>query len=381
MLYIFLPAGLSFLIGLGIGSHDFLPTQRGKSPDPPGQYTVPLSTFRLPDSISFCGEKVPLEIPDVRRRMEWAFYTQFSDGQIILDLKRSGEYFPYIEEKLQDMGMPSDLKYLPVAESALRNLVSDMGAAGIWQFTRGAAVHYGLTVNDYVDERYNFHKATIAALKYLSDLHARFGTWSLAAAAYNMGSNGLAESINYQHADSYYDLYLNDETSRFVFRIVALKQIMSHYKEYGFDLTPEDFYQPPETRLVVVTSIPNVASWSLSQGSNYKEVKELNPWISGGILPFGTWAVELPEYAQPILFTSPSSSEQGMLSSPDTLSVPPTSRVVAYVVKIGDTLDRIAARFGVSVSDVARWNNLSYRGFIRPGQKLLIHVDQQESQR
>ncbi len=149
-----------------------------------------LSTYRIPDSLSFCGERMPLEVPDVRRRMEQAFYIELSDAQIILDLKRSSRYFPYVEEKLSEMNLPEDLKYLAVAESALRNLVSSKGAAGIWQFTPETARRYGLKVNYFVDERFNFTKSTDASLRYLSDLHSMFGTWTLAAAAYNMGMNG-----------------------------------------------------------------------------------------------------------------------------------------------------------------------------------------------
>ncbi len=376
---IIVPAAITFVAGIGIGSNGFSFAQKSKDSDPPGRYVVPLSTYRLPDTMSFCGERIPLEIPDVRQRMEWAFYIDFDDGQIMLDLKRSTEYFPYIEQKLRDMGMPQDLKYLPVAESALRNLVSSRGAAGLWQFTPDAARHYGLIVNGYVDERYNFRKATVASLKYLSDLYARFRSWALAAAAYNMGSSGLTANINYQHVDNYYDLYLNDETSRFVFRIVALKQIMSHYKQYGFDLTPEDFYPPPDTKLVVVTSISDLSSWARGEGSSFKEVKELNPWIVGRILPYGTWEVELPKYAQPLIFTSPAPTQQTILQQPDSSGTGTAKREVTYVVKRGDSLDRIAAEFGISVSDLIQWNDLTDRGYLVAGQKLIILVQHSDT--
>ena len=335
-----------------------------------------LSTYRIPDSLNFCGERMPLEIPDVRERMEQAFFIELSDAQIILDLKRSTRYFPYIEQKLRDMNMPIDLEYLAVAESALRNAVSGKNAAGIWQFTPDAARHYGLRINEYVDERFNFRRETDAALKYLSDLHSRFGNWTLAAAAYNMGTNGIKSSLDYQMVNNYYSLYLNDETFRFVFRIVALKQIMSHYTSYGFDLLPQDFYQPSETRLVVVAQIPDIAVWARNQGSSYKEVKYLNPWLINRSLPRGTWAVELPKYAQPVVFTSAAPVfDTTMENSGNNTG---GNGGVTYVVKRGDTLQRIAAIYGVSIKDLVAWNNLADRSYLRVGQKLKIIIGNSE---
>jgi len=343
------------------------------------QYVSRLSLYGIPDSLDFCGERVPIEIPDVRERMEQAFYTELSDAQIILDLKRSTMYFSFIEQKLHDMNIPGDLKYLAVAESALRNnVVSSKSAAGIWQFTDETARKYGLIVNQYVDERFNFQKETEAALKFLTDLHSTFGSWSLVAAAYNMGGSGLKANMDYQMVSNYYSLYLNDETYRFVFRIVALKEILSHYKQYGFDLAPGDFYQPPEMKLVVVTQIPDLASWARHQGSSYKEVKSLNPWIINRSLPKGTWAVELPKYAQPVLFTSP----VPIIDTAAEISPPinDSNNGVTYIVKRGDTLERIATYYGVSASDIASWNNIKQRSLLRVGERLKILVGSSEQE-
>jgi peptidoglycan lytic transglycosylase D len=340
-----------------------------------------LSTYRIPDSLDFCGERMPLEIPDVRERMEQAFYMELSDGQIILDLKRSTRYFPYIEQKLRDMNLPNDLEYLPVAESALKNAVSSRSAAGVWQFTDDAARQYGLRINEFVDERFNFRKETDAALKYLMNLHSKFGNWTLAAAAYNMGTGGVKASLDYQMVDSYYSLYLNDETFRFVFRIVALKQIISHYRMYGFDMSPQDFYQPSETKLIVVTRVPDIATWARNQGSSYKEVKYLNPWLINRSLPAGTWAIELPKYSQPVVFTSASP----VIDSTDEKSgvngsevAPSTGKGITYVVKRGDTLQRIAVTYGVSVRDLVIWNNLRDGSHLRIGEKLEIIIGSSE---
>jgi len=341
-----------------------------------------LSLYRIPDTLTFCGERVPLEMPDVRERMEQAFYTELSDGQIILDLKRTTKYFPYIEEKLKDKNLPDDIKYLAVAESALRNVVSSKQAAGIWQFTTESARRYGLIVNDYVDERFNFQKETEAALNMLMDLHSSLGSWSLAAAAYNMGLNGIKASLDYQMVDNYYSLYLNEETSRFVFRIVALKEILSHYRAYGFELTPTDFYQYPETKIVVVTKIDDIAAWARSQGSNYKEIKLLNPWMINRSLPFGTWAVEIPKYAQPVSSFEEYSTKlnDGSMSKnstrTSTKSARPSSKLseFVYTVKPGDTLDKIAQQFSVTVRQILDWNNLDNPQRIKIGQKLTIYA-------
>jgi membrane-bound lytic murein transglycosylase D len=332
-----------------------------------------LSLYRTPDSLDFCGEPVPLEIPDVKERMEQAFYTELSDAQIILDLKRSTMYFPFIEQKLRDSNMPLDLKYLPVAESALRrNIVSSRNAAGIWQFTNETARRYGLIVNQYIDERFNFRKATEAALKFLGDLHLRFGSWTLAVAAYNMGSSGLKANLDYQMVNNYYSLYLNDETYRFVFRIVALKEIISHYKKYGFELSSEDLYQPPDTKLIVVSKISDLATWARQQGSSYKEIKTLNPWIINHSLPPGTWAIEVPKYAQRVMFTTSSPIIDSTFQNMEDESGE-TSGIV-YVVKPGDTLEKIAAYYGVSVRDIVSWNNLTSKNHLIVGKKLRILV-------
>lgn len=378
-LFIVTPVGIFALAVLSIVSRSpqagFSRTQEQASSV--AQDMSRLSQYRIPDSLDFCGERIPLEIPDVRERMEQAFYTEFSDAQIILDLKRSTRYFPFIEQKLHDTNLPIDLKYLAVAESALRNLVSSKNAAGIWQFTDDTARRYGLIVNGYVDERFNFHKATQAAMKCLNDLYSTFGSWSLAAAGYNMGSAGVKAGLDYQMVRNYYSLYLNDESSRFVFRIVALKQIMSHYRMYGFELSPGDFYQPAETKLVVVTQIGDLATWARQQGSSYKEVKYLNPWLINRSLPPGTWAIELPKYAQPVLFTSPAPVID---STPETSASDQQGKgSMTYLVKRGDTLERVAATYGVSVRDLIQWNNLKDRNYLRAGEKLRIMIESPDS--
>ncbi len=364
LLVLVLPLAMAVAAGVGLLSREFAFGGSASGNSSETSFVSRLSGYRIPDSLNFCGEAMPLAKEDVRERMEQAFYTELSDAQIILDLKRSGEYFPYIEQKLREMNLPGDLKYLAVAESALRNLVSYRDAAGIWQFTPETARRYGLKINYYVDERFNFTKSTDAALRCLSDLHSMLGSWTLAAAAYNMGTNGIKRTVNYQMTDDYYKLFLNDETSRFVFRIVALKQIMSHYKSYGFDLQEKDFYKPADVRTVTVKYLQNLAAWARQQGTDLKEVKYLNPWLISDAVPLGTWSVDLPAVCKPPIFASPA-----LLAVDSSSSA--TSRL-AYVVKRGDSLTKIAETYGVSIRDLIQWNSLEGDTYLRAGQKLII---------
>jgi membrane-bound lytic murein transglycosylase D len=177
--------------------------------------------------------------------------------------------------------MPDDLKYLSVAESALYQSTSRAGAVGFWQFMKGTAREYGLHVSDYVDERRNPEKSTYAAMKYLKDAYKRSGSWTLAAAGYNMGMGGVNKAMNYHiDAEDYYDLYLNSETSRYVFRIVIIKDIMKYPEKYGFIIDENELYKPYKTKKVVWdSSIDNLAVWASQRGTSYKDVKILNPWI------------------------------------------------------------------------------------------------------
>ena len=188
------------------------------------------------NTIYFAGEKAPLDEnhPLNREKFERELLVaEFNVSQFILYHKRSPSFFPFIEKTLKDSGIPDDFKYIAVAESGLRNsALSDKSAGGIWQFVPDTAKHYGLTVNDQVDERYSFEKATVAAARYFKKLHGDFSDWTLAAAAYNRGENGIRRAMDSQKTNNYYDLYLNDETSRYVYRILAIKYLMEHKNDF-----------------------------------------------------------------------------------------------------------------------------------------------------
>ena len=196
-------------------------------------------------------------------------------------LKRANQFFPVIEHILKEHGIPDDFKYLAVAESGLLINSSHAGASGYWQFMKLAAKEYGLEVNDEVDERYHLEKATIAACKYLKWLHHKFGSWTDASAAYNVGPTAYKRQQESQRESSFYDLNLNTETARYVFRLIAIKEIMSRPNDFGFFLDDEELYQPLDDyyEVQVDQSVPNWGDWAHKHGITYRELKRYNPWL------------------------------------------------------------------------------------------------------
>lgn len=237
--------------------------------------------FSLPTSVDFAGEKVPLDQPDVMERLEREIYVNaYWESNMILLMKRSGKYFDEIDRRFTEAGVPTDFKYLALAESGLMNVVSPAGARGFWQFMESTAKEYGLEVNKEVDERYHFEKSTRAAVRYLQKAHAKFGDWTAVAASYNMGQTGFSKRQSEQFEKNYYNLYLNEETSRYLFRILAFKIIFENPGEFGFHLKEKDFYKNPEFKKIKVDrDIKDLAAWAKGEGSTYKQLKLYNPWL------------------------------------------------------------------------------------------------------
>lgn len=243
--------------------------------------TYKIKALKIPDGLSFAGEKLPTHRLDIQERMdrELLVNTYWQSNGLLL-IKKANKYFPIIEPILKENGIPDDFKYLAVAESGLSNVSSPAGAKGFWQFLRSTAREYGLEVNSNVDERYNLELATKVAAEYLKKSKERFGSWTLAAAAYNAGNNRITKRLETQQVDNYYDLLLNSETARYVFRIVALKEILSNPQSYGFEFDQEDLYQLPETYTIKVdTAIANIASFAKRYDTHYQELKLHNPWL------------------------------------------------------------------------------------------------------
>lgn len=254
----------------------------------------------LPDQVNFANEEVPLDHYDVREALDREILVNtYWQSQTILFMKRARRYFPEIEKILKENDIPDDFKYLVLAESDLRNQVSPAGAVGVWQLLEGTAKDYGLEVNDNVDERYHLEKSTIAACKFIKDSKVLFGSWTMAAAAYNMGRKGLARQVNRQGQSNYYDLLFNDETARYVYRIVAIKLILENPENYGFHIREKDLYHPiPTYDLKIDTSISNIADFAQKIEVNYKMLKYFNPWLRDTFLENKTnkeYSIKIPK--------------------------------------------------------------------------------------
>lgn len=235
---------------------------------------------KLPTKLSFANEAVPINDIEVRERLDRELIVNSNwHSSTILMLKRTKRFFPTIEKILAEEGIPDDFKYLCMAESGLDEVVSSAGAAGYWQFMKTTAAQYGLKVNGDVDERYDVEKSTRAACKYLKNAYETTGSWTAAAAGYNMGTAGVTSRISSQQQKSYYDLYLNSETSRYVFRILALKLIYENPEGFGFSLLEEDKYPPLEYKTVTVDSSVDWVQFALVNGTSYKMIRHYNQWI------------------------------------------------------------------------------------------------------
>ena len=243
--------------------------------------TYKVYALELPDTFSFAGEKVPLDSPDLRERLDRELLVNtYWQSNMMLLLKRANKYFPTIEKILNEEGVPGDLKYLSVIESGLENVVSPAGARGFWQIMRTTGREYGLEVNSNVDERYHIAFSTRMAAQYLKKAKKKFGSWTLAAASYNRGMSGIQRNLNTQKVESYFDLRLGQETSRYVFRVLAVKEIIENPSKYGYVFDDTDLYYSVPVRLHGLdTAISNLTAFAEKMGVNYKILKIHNPWL------------------------------------------------------------------------------------------------------
>ena len=253
----------------------------------------------LPDTLSFAGEEVPLDLFYVRealdREVSVNTYWHSSTLQVI---KKSARYFPMFDSILDSLGIPEDFKYLAVIESNLSNVRSPAGAVGYWQFLTGTAKDYNLVVDKEVDERYNVRKSTVAACEYLNESYKKFGNWTLVATAYNAGRRGISNQLERQKATSFYDMLLNDETSRYIYRILAMKLIFERPEVYGFYIRKNDYYPIIPTRKIKVEEkIEDLAEFAKSNNISYKLLKTFNPWLRQNYLKNKkkrTYYIEIP---------------------------------------------------------------------------------------
>jgi hypothetical protein len=234
-----------------------------------------------PEKMDFAGEKVPLDLFYVRESLDREIIANtFMQSATILMCKRAYRWFPVMEPILKKNNIPDDFKFLALAESNLTNVVSPSGAEGFWQFLKPTAQKYGLEVTDEVDERYNLEKSTEAACQYFREAFSEYKNWTLVAASFNRGIDGIAKAIDKQHITDYYSLFLVEETARYVYRILAMKQVYNHPAKYGFYLRQSDFYPPLSTYTITVdSSINDLPAFALKNKINYRILKEFNPWL------------------------------------------------------------------------------------------------------
>ena len=240
-----------------------------------------ISAIAIPDDLNFAGEPVPQEDPEIMERIDREFLVNtYWQSNALLLMKRAHKYFPIIEPILAKNGVPEDFKYLAVAESGLDNVVSPAGARGFWQIMKATGKEYGLEINDNVDERYHLEKSTQVACDYLNKYKEKYGSWTLAAAAYNAGTGSIDKYMDIQKAAGYYDLLLGAETGRYVFRILAIKEILSNPEQYGFVIGEQDLYtNVPTFQVEVDTAVSSFADFASRYEINYKILKRHNPWL------------------------------------------------------------------------------------------------------
>ncbi len=323
---------------------------------------------RLPEGTTLCGEAVPANLEDVRERFEKEMLLTIWDRpQVLLWLKRAPRFLPIISQELKKANLPDDLKYLVIVESAMMpHAGSSRGAVGFWQLVPETARKYGLTVNEFIDQRRDIFLSTPAALAYLKDLHDRFSSWTLALAGYNLGEGALDAEILEQKTQDYYRLYLPLETQRFIFRMLAVKLVVGNPKYYGFELAAEDAYAPLRFETVEVDCFQETPLRLLAQAADtsFKTIKDLNPHLRGHYLQAGRHAVRVPpgggdhfsERFQKLLSDHVEEREQRI-----------------YVVQEGDNLSAIADRFKVPLAALLIWNRIDLKKNLQPGDHLVIY--------
>lgn len=329
-----------------------------------------VSSLRVATPIEFCGEEVPLKDQEIRERFEKELLLSLWDRpQVILWLKRSKRYLPYIEQLLKENGMPDDLKYVAVAESALRPHVgSPKGAMGFWQFTAGTGRKHGLAITEDIDERRNIFASTQAAIRYFKELHSTFESWTLAVAAFNMGEEGLMTEIIEQDTKDYYQLYLPLETQRFIFRIISVKLILNNPGEYGFHLAEKDYYPPLTFDRIQIICLQNTPIRIIAKAAKtqFKVIKDLNPEIRGYYLTSGNHNILIPKGAS-------DGFQERFRSYIEKYQAAKKERV--YIVKKGDNLSSIAEKFDIPLATLAIWNHIDLRQPIHAGDRLIIYWD------
>lgn len=345
-------------------------------------------SIRIPKNLNFAGEKTPIRDFSVREAMERELVINtYWQSQTLLLHKRANRWFPIIEPILKKNDIPEDFKYIPLIESQLTNVVSPQGATGFWQLVEPTAKQYGLEITEEVDERYNVVKSTEAACKYFKEAYKQFHNWTLVAASYNLGMTGVQSQLNRQKVTSYYDVLLTEETARYIYRLLAMKEIISRPKVYGFILRKKDLYPLiPTKKIVIDSSIRSLADFAITEGINYKYLKLFNPWLRTGSLSNPDkkkYVIEVPKNGNKFYDLDGNYYGSDIMTAKDSINliVEPALKAdstshknIVHIVKEGESLETIAKLYNTSAEDLKVWNNLPEKTDLKLNQELTIFV-------
>jgi membrane-bound lytic murein transglycosylase D len=337
----------------------------------------------IPKTPEFCGEPVPVSDYSIRESLEKELLVNtYWQSQTLLFFKRCNRWFPVIQPILKRNHIPDDFKYIAVVESGFTNVVSPAGATGFWQLVEPTAKNYGLEITDEVDERYNVEKSTEAACRFFKEAYEKYHNWTLVAASFNLGMGGIDKQLEKQKASNYYDLFLNDETARYVFRILAVKDILTRPKTYGFELRQKDLYPAlPTYSIKVDSSVTDLADFAIKQGVTYKTLKMLNPWLRKSNLPNSekkTYYFLLLKKGAKIY--AEDETEQPSAVQPDTtrfvthteITLDSLRRNFTHIVQAEESLSAIAKKYNVPEDLLRKWNHLGPTAEPVSGQELII---------
>lgn len=379
------------------------PSQNAVSYNDNNFYVLNLS---IPGNLDFCGEKIPSNDYDIKEALEKEFFSNaYWKSNSVNLFNKTQRWFPYIEPILKQEGVPDDFKYLAFIESHLSNASSPAGAAGFWQLVPVSARNYDLVVNDDVDERYNIEKATHAACRHMKDAYAVFKNWTLAAAAYNLGINGVQRALERQNTDNYYDLVLNPETGSFVYRILAYKTLFSRPEHFGIKKRNKAYFAKMQVTAFKTDSVViNLATVAKQTGSDKATIKQFNPWLLRDIVhnpdkkmfeirvpknkaaDYSSYIADLSRnektFQVPVNVDVAAAEATLTAATPTeaikTDSLPPVKKTTYHVVKTDESLKNIAELYHVKVEELRKWNSLSETENAAKGQVLIIHVISKE---
>jgi membrane-bound lytic murein transglycosylase D len=341
--------------------------------------------LNIPKDLSFAGEKPPLHDFSVREGMDRELMINtYWQSQTLLLIKRANRWFPLIEETLKQHGIPEDFKYIALIESQLTNAVSPAGACGYWQLLESTGKVYNLEVSSEVDERYHVAKSTEAACKYFKEAYNKFKNWTLVAASYNLGMAGVERQLSKQQVNNYYDLLLNEETARYIYRILAIKDIITRPKAYGFLLRKKDLYPPiSTTKIAIDSSITDLADFALKQGYNYKILKLFNPWLRKNALTNREkkkYFIEFPKkgwniYADDYFDLNPGYDADTVryVTHQDFKSDSNLQQII-HVVKEHESISSIATQYELQEEKIKMWNLLPDQDSLRPNQEIILYI-------